>query len=92
VPIEPTLRISSGSLAKSVGLAGEAMCRIASNAGQPARQALGEVRLDQREPRLVRQVGDVVREPVTKLSIATTSQPRAIRASTTWTARSRRRR
>ncbi len=31
VPIEPTRRISTGIVPKSVGLAGDAMCMIASN-------------------------------------------------------------
>lgn len=86
MPTEPTRRISTGRVAKSVGLAGEAMCRIASNRSARAGWWFG--RPSEMSASTSVKVGFSSRwatlslEPVTKLSSTTTVQPRATREST----------
>jgi hypothetical protein len=86
VATEPTRRISIGSCSKSVGLAGEAKCMIASNRACSAGSG-GSSPSDTSASTSVKRgwsarCATLSFDPVTKLSIATTSAPRAISAST----------
>ena len=85
VATEPTRRISIGSSSKSVGLAGEAKCMIASNraatlgsSGRPSETSP----FTSVKSGLSARCATLLSAPVTKLSTATTSAPRPIRVST----------
>ncbi len=86
MPSEPTRRISIGSTAKSVGLAGEAMCRIASKRSARAGWWTGSPSVTSASTSVKRGLSTrwatFSFEPVTKLSTTTTVQPRPISEST----------
>jgi hypothetical protein len=88
VATEPTRRISTGSCSKSVGLAGDAKCMMASNRPASAGSCAGTPSATSACTSVKR--GSPTRcatfslAPVMKLSTATTEQSRAISASTRW--------
>src|SRR5690606_5774297 len=88
VPTDPTRRISTGMVVKSLGLAGEAMCKMASNrpdnagwwSGRPSQTSC----LIRVNSGLSARWATFSSDPVMKLSTATTRHPRPMSASTTW--------